>query len=90
MNSKIKELAEQAGFDFWTNEAWKPEDATIDWSSNYDEAFKKFAELIQKECSAIARSYCAYRSDAEPYERGGYKACNSIANEIDRLYQEKL
>lgn len=48
MNSKIKELAEQAGFCFWSDESWKPEGAVIDWASNYDEAFERFVELLHQ------------------------------------------
>ncbi len=50
MNERIKELADQAGFSLWTDEAWKPEGAIIDWSCNYDLELEKFAELIVREC----------------------------------------
>lgn len=50
MKDKVKQLAEQAGFVFWNNEEWKPEDQVIDWSSVYDKELEKFAELIVKEC----------------------------------------
>jgi hypothetical protein len=50
MNERIKQIAEQSGFIFWKDEAWKPENASIDWSSNYDNELKKFAELIVEEC----------------------------------------
>lgn len=51
MNQRIKELAEQAGFSLWTNEAWKPNGAIVDWSCNYDRELEKFAELIVRECA---------------------------------------
>jgi hypothetical protein len=53
MNKRIKELAKKAGFCFWTNESWKPEGATIDWSCNYDDHMEKFAELVMHRCLDI-------------------------------------
>lgn len=50
MNEQIKGLAEQAGFVLWEDEPWRPTDV-IDWSSRYDDALKKFAELIVRECA---------------------------------------
>ena len=49
MNERIKQLAEQAGFILWKDESWNPGDV-IDWSCRYDDEFKKFAELIVREC----------------------------------------
>ena len=45
MKKIVKELAEQAGFVFWTNEEWKPKGATVDWSLNYDKELERFFEL---------------------------------------------
>jgi hypothetical protein len=53
MNKRIEELAKQAGFCFWTDESWKPEGATIDWSCNYDDQLQKFAELVVKDCMKL-------------------------------------
>lgn len=49
MNNLIKQLAEEAGFCFWSNESWKPVGAQIDWASNYDEQFEKFLHLLKRE-----------------------------------------
>ena len=46
MNPRIKELAEEAGFCFWDDEEWKPHDAVIDWSAQYDKEFQKYTELL--------------------------------------------
>lgn len=53
MNKRIEELAQEAGFCFWTDESWKPEGATIDWSSNYDDQLQRFAELVVTECMKL-------------------------------------
>ena len=53
MNSKIKQLAEEAGFVLWGEEIWNPGDA-IDWSCDYDKELIKFVELIVKECAGVA------------------------------------
>ena len=49
MHPKLLELAEKAEFSMWTDEPWKPDGATIDWSSNYDREIQKFADLIVQE-----------------------------------------
>lgn len=54
MNERIQQLAEQAGFVMWRDEAWNPGDV-IDWSCRYDDEFKKFAELMVRECDRYAR-----------------------------------
>ena len=48
MNDKIKALALEAGFVFWGDEAWSPEDSIsgIDWSCDYDKEFILFCELL--------------------------------------------
>jgi len=46
MKSEYKELAKQAGFIFWANEDWKPVDAVIDWSCDYDKELEKLIELV--------------------------------------------
>lgn len=44
----FNKLAKKAGFAFWTNEAWRPEGTTIDWSCDYTKELKKFAKLVKK------------------------------------------
>ncbi len=61
MNPKFIELIDKAGFALWEDEDWRPRDAFVDWSSNYDKELEKFAELIVRECIDIV-------NDAE---RGG-------------------
>lgn len=53
MKEKIKQIAEQAGFVFWQDEFWKPEDEVIDWSSSYDNELEKMVELVVRECLNI-------------------------------------
>jgi len=43
MNERIKELAEQAGFQYIKDEG-------IGWAGNYNASLPKFAELIVREC----------------------------------------
>jgi hypothetical protein len=51
MNKKLQELADQAGFIFWTEEEdWGPGPGNIDWSADYAVELEKFAELIVEEC----------------------------------------
>jgi hypothetical protein len=49
MNNKIKQLAEEAGFCFWSDEPWKPAGAEIDWSSIYDDQLAELLRLLKLE-----------------------------------------
>jgi hypothetical protein len=44
MNKRIRELAEQAGFQYIKDER-------IGWAGNYNASLPKFAELIIRECA---------------------------------------
>jgi hypothetical protein len=46
MKKPLLELAEMAGFAFWKDEEHKPENATIDWSCNYDKEFECYTRLV--------------------------------------------
>ena len=46
MNQRIKELAEQAGFQYIKDEG-------IGWAGNHNASLPKFAELIIQECAEI-------------------------------------
>jgi hypothetical protein len=57
MNPKVRELAEKADFVFWQDEAWKPQDAVIDWSTQYDSELEKFTNLVIQECIDKIETY---------------------------------
>ena len=44
---KIKELAKEAGFIFWSDEEWRPMSGLIDWSCDYDDELVKFYHLVK-------------------------------------------
>lgn len=46
MNTRIKELAEQAGFQYIKDEG-------IGWAGNHNASLPKLAELIVKECADL-------------------------------------
>ena len=45
MKDFYKELAKDAGFCLWGDEAWNPGDV-IDWSSRYDQELEAFADAL--------------------------------------------
>jgi len=47
MNERIRELLEQAGFQYIKDER-------IGWAGNYNASLPKFAEMIVKECADVA------------------------------------
>ena len=63
MKKKIKKLAKKAGFVIWDDSSWGPGEGHIDWSCDYDQELKKFAQLIVMECAEIAGKAEPYRSD---------------------------
>ena len=46
MNTIVKDMAKEAGFVLWKDEAWGPGKDKIDWSTNYDIEFHKFVVLL--------------------------------------------
>ena len=63
MNERIRELAEQAGIDVDDSLAIEPE-LTYYSTQSY---FKKFAELIVRECSRIADGWVDNDDDGKNY-----------------------
>ena len=68
MNDKIKQLAEQAGFMLWQDEAHNPGDV-IDWAARYDDELIKYTELVVQEClecsEDLSRHYIQNFSEQE-------------------------
>lgn len=50
----IDSLAEQAGFVLWQDEAHRPANTSIDWSSDYTQELRRFTELVVRECARRA------------------------------------
>jgi hypothetical protein len=67
MNPKFIELVEKADFALWGDEDWRPRDAFVDWSSNYDRELEKFYELIVRECAGIIEDAVDHREPASTY-----------------------
>lgn len=67
MNERIKELAEQAGFQYIKDEG-------IGWAGDYTASLPKFAELIVRECS--------YFADQAHYKAMGGKSAGCYIREI--------
>ena len=63
MNERIRELAEQAGIDVDDSLAIEPEPTYYSTQSD----FKKFAELIVRECSRIADGWVDNDDDGKNY-----------------------
>jgi len=55
MNERIRQLAEQAGFQYIKDEG-------IGWAGNYNDSLPKFAELIVKECAEQSMSIGRYNT----------------------------
>ncbi len=44
----IRKLAEEAGFNLWQGEKWKPKGAVVDWALGYDKELVKFYHLARR------------------------------------------
>ena len=67
MNKKIQQLAEQAGFMLWQDEAHNPGDV-IDWAARYDDELVKYTELVVRECIAQCDTVNSQNYIAEHFE----------------------
>ena len=54
MNDEFHKLVAQAGFELWADEDWRPKNALVDWSCNYDKELQRFAQLIVRECARVS------------------------------------
>jgi hypothetical protein len=55
MNTNIRRLAEESGFEFWGDEEWRPHGAVIDWAAQYDQEFARFVQALVRETVRIER-----------------------------------
>jgi len=71
MSKRMRELAEQAGFQYIKDEG-------IGWAGNYNDSLPKFAELIVKECAQAFEAEVDTWKQMDPYQgsikRQGAKA----------------
>jgi len=79
MNERIRELLEQAGFQYIKDER-------IGWAGNYNASLPKFAELIVKDCL----SFCEYEGDRfDEYDSGMGERARIIRESIQKHFGVK-
>ena len=74
MNQRIKELAEQAGFQYIKDEG-------IGWAGNHNASLPKFAELIVRECIDKIETYRIPVGNS----RSGELACEWTYNALKEI-----
>lgn len=57
LSDRLRELADQAGFSFWTDETWGPGAGYVDVASVDDKSLVKFARLVINECIETCCKY---------------------------------
>lgn len=67
MDNKTFDLARSAGFMYWDNEHWAPENQAIDWSCDYDEELMEFKKLVVRECAWVINNLVEQRVPASEY-----------------------
>ena len=65
MNERIKQLIEQAGFQYIKDEG-------IGWAGDYNASLPKFAEFIVRECAKAAYLYTSDSKNYEHYDNMGW------------------
>ena len=75
MNERIKQLAEQAGFQYIKDEG-------IGWAGNYNDSLPKFAELIVRECIG-----CCEQVISDPVPKSVDTWLNGGSQCIDQIKQ---
>ncbi len=78
MNERIKQLAEQAGFQYIKDEG-------IGWAGNYNASLPKFADLIVRECATLAKSKSEYIQSMETDDRGDQMQIRSLAWQFEEF-----
>ena len=81
MNERIKQLAEQAGFQYIKDER-------IGWAGNYNASLPKFAELIVREClehGKLTQSQ-AVVNGSEEYNAGREMGIEVFMNQIKKHF----
>ena len=73
MNERIRELAEQAGFQYIKDEG-------IGWAGNHNASLPKFAELIVRECgkyleAEAERLYALSAQESNPNFQSNFEIC---------------
>lgn len=81
MRAKFVELAQQAGFLLWQDEAHRPQTEIIDWSCGYDRELEQFAILIIQQC--------ARQAGVSPTPQGDYYKGRRDARDLILEYFEE-
>ena len=89
MNERIKQLAEQAGFEItpWGNESVP----CVHQSGPIDVELEKFAELIVQECIECTKEWYEARiaDSARDYSRGYVHGCDEAIAEMKKRFGVK-
>lgn len=83
----LLKLAKKSDFCMWTDESWKPEGASIDWSCQYDKEMKLYSEMLIQKCFKKARQ--ALQDELEfssiPGSQANYLVLSLLDAERDML-----
>lgn len=85
MNERLRELAEQAGFQYVKDEG-------IGWAGNYNSSLPKFAELIVRECIDKIETYripVGNSASGELACEWTYAALKEIRDDIKETFELK-
>jgi hypothetical protein len=78
MNERIRELAEQAGFQYIKDEG-------IGWAGNHNASLPRFAELIVRECAELSVN-SQYANTKSEYYEGFNEALVYAGNKIRKHF----
>ena len=87
MQDKIKLLAQEAGFCFFSPE--EDADEPIDWSCDYEQEFKVFADLLQKHTrEETVKQIVSLLKELHEISKGRHNLYLCTANLIEEDFKE--
>lgn len=69
MNQHYRRILNESGFVLWADEEWKPVDAIVDWSTDYDNELCVYSDFLVKECATLIQDMIDKRIPASEYPR---------------------
>jgi hypothetical protein len=69
MNQHYRRIANDSGFVFWDDEEWKPADAIVDWSTDYDHELSVYSNNLVSECASLIQDMVDKRIPASEYPK---------------------
>jgi hypothetical protein len=86
MNDKSLKMLRKAGFIFWAGEPWRPQNAVIDWATEYDKEVDKLMKSVEKKLAKRDREIARLKHELAKLKTGAIEVHHHI--DFDAVYAE--